>query len=158
MDSIKAKNASFLGRGWGFPPTFLKGKTDNIVMVAADLDIKQSLEILLGTRLGERVMLPEYGSDLNEFMFESMNNTKLNFLKELIKTAIITFEARIELHNISLDISSNLDGILNIHLDYTVITTNTRFNLVFPFYKIEGTHIPHRYHNQLVKSKKRNDE
>lgn len=143
-------NKSFLGRGWSFPPTFSNKSDKGVVMVHGEMDVKQSLEILMSTSLGERTMLPEYGCDLQTYLFESISNSKRYFLRELIKDAIINFEPRITLNDIIIDSSDFQEGIIRIKLDYTIRTTNTRFNLVFPYYKIEGTDIPQLYHKQIT--------
>lgn len=140
---------SFLGQGWGFPPTFNKTGNKGVEMVKNEMDIKQSLEILLSTSLGERVMLPEYGCDLQTYLFDSISNSKMHFLKEIIRTAIINYEPRIELNEVIIDHSDYQDGIIRINIDYSIETTNTRSNMVFPFYKIEGTDIPQLYNKQI---------
>jgi phage baseplate assembly protein W len=99
------------------------------------------LHILLTTRLGERVMQPTYGCNLDELVFEALSSTFKSFIKDLIKTAILYHEPRIRLNKIELDDSRDLEGIILIVIDYTVRTTNTRFNYVFPYYKNEGTDI-----------------
>jgi phage baseplate assembly protein W len=95
-------------------------------------------------------MNPEYGCNLSDFLFEAINTTKLNFLREHIRTAIINYETRIELNDITIDSSNYQNGELRIALDYTIEQSNTRFNLVFPFYKIEGTDIPLLYNSQVI--------
>ncbi|MBD78259.1 MAG: hypothetical protein CL840_05000 [Crocinitomicaceae bacterium] len=152
------KDKSFLGRGWGFPPTFYNDDNGGIDMVEAEEDIKQSLEILMGTSLGERIMLPQYGSDLQRYLFESISNSKIHFLSELIRTAIINYEPRIILNEVVIDHSQYQDGIISIRLDYSIQTTNTRFNLVFPYYKVEGTDIPQLYHKQVTQSLNKGDQ
>ena len=144
------KDKSFLGRGWGFPPTFSKLGEVGIVMVEDEEDIKQSLEILLSTGLGERMMLPNYGCDLQSYLFEPTSNSQIYFLKELITTAIINYESRIELNDVLIDHTDYQDGVIRIKVDYTIERTNTRFNLVFPYYKMEGTNIPQLYHKQVA--------
>lgn len=143
---------SFLGKGWSFPPTFNKLKSGGIEMVSNETDIKQSLEILLNTSLGERIMLPEYGCDLNFYLFESISVSKMHFLKEMIRTAIINFESRINLNDVIIDHTDYLEGIIRVKLDYTIETTNTRFNLVFPYYKIEGTDVPQIFHKHVTQT------
>ncbi|KAA1247754.1 GPW/gp25 family protein [Aquimarina sp. RZ0] len=143
---------SFLGTGWGFPPTFHKEKELGVVMVSDEKDIEQSLEILLNTTIGERIMLPKYGTDLYSYLFESISNSRVHLIKEMLRTAIVKFEPRIKLIKIALDESDYLDGIIRINLDYIIPLTNTRFNLVFPYYKVEGTDIPLLYKKQLQKS------
>lgn len=143
---------SFLGKGWGFPPTFTSNENGGVAMVENEEDIRQSLEILLNTNLGERVMLPEYGCDLQSYLFKSISNTEINFLKELIRSAIINYEPRVLVDDIFIDYSEYQEGIVRIHLDYTVETSNTRFNLVFPYYMVEGTVIPQLFQKQVAKN------
>jgi len=131
---------AFLGRGWGFPPTFDKA-SKSVGMLEEEDDIESSLEILLSTRLGERIMQPNYGCNLDEMVFEAMNLTMLTYLKDLVENAILYFEPRIDLEEIKIDTSQDLEGMLLIIIDYTVRTTNSRFNFVFPFYKNEGSNL-----------------
>jgi phage baseplate assembly protein W len=129
---------SFLGTGWSFPPAF--GNRDGQVKMLSDVeDIQSSLEILLTTRPGERVMRPDYGCNLDELLFEPLTTTFKTYIKDLVSTAILYYEPRIEVNNIDLDDTGELEGRIVISIDYTVSATNTRFNFVFPFYKKEGT-------------------
>lgn len=134
------QNNSFLGTGWSFPPEFDKAKK-TVVMTSDALDIKRSLEILLSTKLGERIMQPTYGCNLDELMFKPLNVTLKTFVIDLIKTAILYHEPRIDVERIDIDPTRELDGELLILLDYRIRATNSRANLVFPFYKAEGTTI-----------------
>ncbi|MEO8960782.1 MAG: GPW/gp25 family protein [Ginsengibacter sp.] len=129
---------SFLGTGWGFPPTF-SIFAPGIEMISNEDDIKSSLEILLTTRQGERVMRPDYGCNLDELVFEPLTTTFKTYIKDLIATAILYFEPRIDVNKIDLDDTGELEGRILIVIDYTVSATNSRFNFVFPFYKNEAT-------------------
>jgi len=129
---------SFLGRGWSFPPAFRK-ETKTAKMLQDEDDIKSSLEILLSTRLGERVMVPDYGCNLDELLFKPLNLTLKTYVIDLIKTAILYHEPRIDVNKIAINQSNELNGELLINIDYTVRTTNSRRNVVFPFYKEEGS-------------------
>lgn len=131
---------SFLGTGWSFPPTFDSG-IDAVVMTSDEEDIQLSLQILLSTRKGERVMLPDYGCNLDEMVFEPMTTTFKTYISEMVKTAIIYYEARIDLNGVTVDDSGETEGVIVLILDYTVRTTNSRFNFVYPYYKIEGTEL-----------------
>ena len=133
-------NKSFLGTGWGFPPEFNK-ETRSVKMLTDEADIKSSLEILLSTRLGERIMVPGYGCNLDELMFKPLNLTLKTFVVDLIKTAILYHEPRINVNKINIDPTNELEGVLLINLDYTVRTTNSRKNMVYPFYKAEGNEL-----------------
>ena len=131
---------SFLGTGWGFPPTFDPiGKT--VMLTSDEADIQRSLEILLSTRQGERVMVPDYGCNLDEMIFEPMTTTFKTHIAEMIKTAILYYEARIDLKNVILDDSRQTEGLIMVGLDYVIRATNSRFNFVYPFYIKEGTEI-----------------
>ncbi len=127
----------FLGKGWGFPPEFNKFSR-SVKMLEDEEDIKSSLEILLSTRLGERIMVPNYGCNLDVLLFKSMNITLKTFVIDLIKTAILYHEPRININKIDIDPTDELNGVLLINLDYTIRTTNSRKNMVYPFYKEEG--------------------
>jgi uncharacterized protein len=136
MDTSK----SFLGRGWGFPPEFNRA-TQAVNMLEDENDIKSSLEILLSTRLGERVMVPDYGCNLDELLFKPLTLTLKTYVIDLIKTAILYYEPRIDLNKIAIDPTDELEGVLLINLDYTVRATNSRKNMVYPFYKAEGNEL-----------------
>jgi phage baseplate assembly protein W len=131
---------SFLGTGWSFPPSFSKTKK-GIIMVSDEEDIKQSLNILLSTSLGERVMQPEYGCELTGYVFETLNASIKADIRNLVERAILFHEPRIKVDNITLEGSDDVEGTLYIVIDYTIITTNNRSNYVYPFYINEGTNI-----------------
>ena len=128
----------FLGTGWGFPATFNKSK-GAVQMVSGVADIQQSLSILLGTTLGERLMHPDFGCKLDRYLYTPINNTIKSIIKDIVETAIIRHEARIDLLVISLNTEEELNGVLLIELDYKIRSTNARSNYVYPFYLEEGT-------------------
>ena len=131
---------SFLGTGWSFPPTFNQA-TDSVDMTSDEQDVQISLQILLATRKGERVMQPDYGCNLDEMVFEPMTTSFKTYIRETVKTAILFYEPRIELNSIKIDSSRETEGVILIIIDYTIRTTNSRFNFVYPYYKKEGTEI-----------------
>lgn len=136
MENKKA----FLGTGWAFPPEFIKEQKAT-KMISEEEDIKSSLEILLSTRLGERIMLPNYGCNLDQLLFENLDRTLITYIVDLIKTAILYHEPRIDVKKIDISETEPLEGKLVIEIDYVVRATNSRTNMVFPFYKEEGTNI-----------------
>ena len=130
----------FLGTGWSFPPTFSKAYKG--VKMTSDIeDIESSLHILLSTRPGERVMQHKYGCNLDVLLFEPINTSLKTYVKDLINTAIMHFEPRIKVGNISINADQDNEGLLMISVDYIVRTTNSRHNFVYPFYKNEGTNL-----------------
>lgn len=136
-----ANEDAFLGIGWSFPPVFDRRKK-GVSMVSGETDIKESLQILLATKVGERVVQPGYGSNLDDLMFESITNTFLTLIRSQIERAIAFYEPRIEVKRINLLTDRIPEGVLLIELDYVVRSTNTRNNLVFPYYLNEGTETP----------------
>ena len=131
---------TFLGRGWSFPPTFNRNLS-GVEMLEQEADIASSLEVLLTTLRGERVMLPQYGCNLDELVFESLDTRMKTLMADKVESAILYHEPRIELENVRLDDTRELEGVVLIEVIYRVKATNSRFNFVFPYYKLEGTDI-----------------
>jgi uncharacterized protein len=133
MAASKLEDRSFLGRGWSFPPTFSK-QSGGLIMTADEDDIKKSLEILLSTAIGERFLQPLYGCNLDEYVFEPFNATLSTEIRLTVKDAIEKFEPRLRLLAVRLDTGLMNEGRVDIAVEYEIITTNSRFNLVYPFY------------------------
>lgn len=133
-------NKTFLGVGWKFPPEFDKNNK-SITLVSEEADIKESLYILFSTRPGERMMQPEFGCDLSFLIFEPINAGLIGVIEDKIQHAILHFEPRITLENVEINSDRVLDGVLEILIEYRIIKTNTRNNIVFPYYIIEGTDV-----------------
>jgi phage baseplate assembly protein W len=134
-----SSKVDFLGTGWGFPPEFDKNQK-SVTMISDEEDIRSSLEILLSTSLAERIMQPTYGCNLKRMLFEPLDTSLKAYIKDLIRTAILYHEPRIRLDNISLQ-ALNEEGKIEITLGYTIRSTNSRYNYVYPFYLKEGTNI-----------------
>jgi Bacteriophage baseplate protein W len=132
------EDPGFLGRGWSFPPRFdaLSGR---LIPVAAEEDIVESLRVLFLTRPGERVMHPRYGCTLQDLVFEPMDAETEAAIELAISRAILFFEPRITVEKVVVRTEDWQDGRLKILLEYRVRATNTRNNVVFPFYLAEGT-------------------
>ncbi|WP_317932311.1 GPW/gp25 family protein [Halioxenophilus sp. WMMB6] len=131
---------SFLGRGWSFPPEFDR-IAGELRMTEEEQDIEGSLTILLGTTAGERLLHPKYGLNLQQYLFESLNTSMQTLLKDKVKTNLLVYEPRIEVERLELDQSRLLEGVLAFDIDYRVRTTNSRFNLVYPFYLYDGSEV-----------------
>lgn len=131
-------NQSFLGTGWTFPPTFARDPA-RVLMSSDDANIKQSLWVLFSTSLGERIMLATYGCSLRDKVFDALTETLANDIKSTIAKAILDWEPRIDVVSIEVAQVSAVDGELAITVDFVVRQTNTRSNLVYPFYLNEAT-------------------
>lgn len=134
-----AQNNQFLGTGWGFPIAF-EHQGRAVRMAEGEEDIRQSLHILLSTALGERALRPTFGWKRDALLFEPLSTSYAAYLTREIKTAVLFFEPRIELNKLSFDTTTS-EGMIEIRMDYTVRTTNTRSNLVYPFYINEATNV-----------------
>jgi phage baseplate assembly protein W len=108
-------------------------------MVAGKADIEQSLEIILGTIPGERVMRPDFGCNLQEIVFESMSTTLLTYIRDMVERAILYHEPRIDLKKVNMNTAELTEGKILIEIDYVIRTTNSRMNYVYPYYINEAT-------------------
>lgn len=121
---------SFIGTGWSFPPRFANGEVE---VTGGQLSITESLRAIVGTRLGERIMRPDFGCSLDDEVFGLMNTSRLTWIENVVRRAILLHEPRIDAEEISVD-AEDPEGVLNVKIVYAVRGTNSRFNVVFPFY------------------------
>jgi phage baseplate assembly protein W len=135
---MSGEDPSFLGRGWSFPPTFSRGAAA-VEMVSSAEDIQQSLRILLSTRIGERVMVADYGCALWSLVFENLTTSLLTRLQDMVERAIVKWEPRIRVDEVHTEVDPVETGLVHINVVYTIRATNTRNNFVFPFYVHEAT-------------------
>jgi uncharacterized protein len=132
---------SFLGTGWSFPPTF-NHETGSVEMSADMQDIQESLQILLSTSLGERVMQPDYGCSLDDYMFDAFNNSLIGIIKHHVENAILFFEPRIIAERVDVTAAGSTDlieGKFTIIVEYSIPETNSRFNFVYDYYLNEAS-------------------
>jgi phage baseplate assembly protein W len=127
-------NTDIIGIGWSFPPAFNKAGGD-VFMTTGEEDIRNSLQILLNTAFGERVMRSEYGCDLRRFLFDPANASMQAYIKKIVEEAILYFEPRIRPDKVTLDVT---DGLMEINIEYFIKSTNSRSNYVYPFYLKEA--------------------
>ncbi len=126
----------FLGRGWKFPVGVdPKGE---IKMSEYEEDIKEAIWIIISTAKGERVMRPDFGCGIHDFVFASINTSTIGLIESTVRDALTTWEPRIELKEVKVSADRASDGKLMISVDYRVRSTNNEFNLVYPFYLTEG--------------------
>jgi phage baseplate assembly protein W len=130
----------FLGTGWSFPPRFNR-ITNKIEMVAGTKDIEESIAIILRTISGERLMHPHFGCSLHRLVFEKADITFVNEMNRMIYQALLNYEPRIKDIDTEMVSRNVADGVVHVQVSYTIITTNTRHNIVFPFYIDEGTNV-----------------
>lgn len=102
-----------------------------------DVDIKESLRILLSTAPGERFMEPEYGCDLSPLAFKRLNLSLETQMTNDIKRAIEIFEPRVDVKGVYLESEDSVEGCINIKIDYRVKLSNVEYSTVH-LYEWEG--------------------
>lgn len=126
----------FLGRGWRFP--LEPSGSGELEYSADEAKVQQSILIILGTARGERVMRPEFGSRLRELVFAPINSATRSLVSRYVIEALVKWEPRAEILGVDVSDEEAQIGKLLINIDYRVRATNSRFNLVYPFYLQEG--------------------
>ncbi|ARU62627.1 baseplate protein [Tumebacillus avium] len=129
---------SFLGRGWKFP-VVVDPATGRIAMSEFEDDIAEAIRIILYTAKGERVMRPDFGCGIHEFVFETTDPTTLSLMEASVEEAIMRWEPRVHEVDVKITQEQHDEGKLHISLAYRVRTTNNLYNQVYPFYMHEGT-------------------
>jgi phage baseplate assembly protein W len=130
---------SFLGTGWKFPPTFRR-EWYGVEMLSGEEIVRSSIYIILQTITGERVMLPTFGCNLQPYVFDVLNVPNIAMIEKIVREALVYHEPRIIVEELTSEVSQD-QGKLEITINYRIIATNTRYNLVYPFYINEATNI-----------------
>lgn len=128
---------AFLGIGWSFPVR-LDATAQDVARAEYEEDIRQSILIILETSPGERVMRPDFGSGLRDMVFEPVSYTTAALLKQRVDQALVEWEPRINVREVTVKIVGAARNRLDIEIAYQVRATNTFYNLVYPFYLQEG--------------------
>ncbi len=132
-----ADNKRFMGRGFSFPFR-VDPATNRIAMSSAEQDVEEAICIILRTNLGERVMLPEFGTSAGDFLFSDDRAERVAALEESVREALEQWEPRITDIEVTADRDGSSKGVLAINIQYTLRVTNNQFNMVYPFYMMEG--------------------
>lgn len=127
----------FLGRGFAFPPR-IDSATGHFVMADSEEDIRQSIYIILMTKMKERAMLPDFGCNLHEYIFELPDSDFEVQIGSEVRDALTRYEPRIINVEVAVDTADIRNGTVVIRINYTVRATNNPNNLVFPYYLEEG--------------------
>jgi phage baseplate assembly protein W len=133
-----ADEKAFLGQGWAFPVALTR--RGEVRVAVHDEDVQQAILLILSTNLGERVMQPDFGSGLRATVFEPMSTTTLSLVQHHVERALVEWEPRIDLMAVRVkpDRGDPSQGRLLVEVDYRVRATNAFYNLVYPFYLLEG--------------------
>jgi len=125
----------FLGVGVSFPIDVHDGA---LVLAQYEESVRQSIKIVLGTAKGERVMRPEFGCGIHDYVFAPFNATTSGRISQAVQEALLLFEPRIDVRDVQVT-SGHRGRRLWIRIEYEVRATNNAFNLVYPFYLERST-------------------
>ncbi|MGH3937299.1 MAG: GPW/gp25 family protein [Pseudonocardiaceae bacterium] len=123
----------FLGNGWAFP-VHLDSDHRVLLTASGDQAIRQSIWMILGTARGERVMRPDFGCDIHDFVFDVHDAGTAGTICEAVREALTRWEPRIDVLDVSTVPDTQVSNRVLIEINYQVRSSNSRFNLVYPFY------------------------
>ncbi|HWA84378.1 MAG TPA: GPW/gp25 family protein [Fimbriimonadaceae bacterium] len=132
MDQTK----DFLGSGWKFPPRL--DSRGRIELVHQEQDVEEAIRMILMTRKGERPMRPEFGCQIHDLVFDPNDAATAGLARRYVQEALMRWEPRIAVLNVTANVDARYPERLLVSIDYTLIATQDRRNLVFPFYVIPG--------------------
>ena len=138
MEAEKSIGKEFLGQGLKFPLQ-VDPRTGKIAIVSAEDDIRESIGIILGTLQGERVMRPDFGSNVMEYTFSAASSSVMEGIAYQVKDQLTQQELRITDVSVVCREADGSSGAIVVEVDYTVRSTNNRYNHVYPFYVTEGS-------------------
>jgi phage baseplate assembly protein W len=126
--------ANFIGRGFFWPMSV--DHTGSIALTGGADDLDRSIQIVLMTAPGERLMRPEFGCKIWDLLFEPVTANLLGLMNEMVRQALAQWEPRIVVADVQSRPDPDDGGVVRIAIQYVVRATNDRRNLVFPFYLI----------------------
>jgi phage baseplate assembly protein W len=136
MATTKDIRPAHLGVGLAFP--LAADPRGGLATCAYDEDVRQAILIILGTNPGERVMRPDFGAGLRDFVFESIDATTMHRVQTRVQEALIDWEPRIDVVQVDVTMDPAVRHLLKIQITYRVRASNSLTNLVYPFYLGEG--------------------
>ncbi len=124
-----------IGRGWVFPPSM--DARGAVALTNEDNELIQSIYIILSTAPGERVMRPEFGCRIIEYIFAPANLATAGAVEQVVRSALERWEPRIILTEVNVSPSPDMYGLLMIDLKFIVKATREEASLVYPFYLMQ---------------------
>ncbi|WP_437765348.1 GPW/gp25 family protein [Sorangium sp. So ce281] len=129
-----------LGRGWAFPIRL--DRWGRFAMVEGQEDVEEAIRIILGTRLGERVMLAPFGSEVPSLLFEPSTAATAARIQSAIRGALARWEPRIDVLDVAVEPDPEVETRLIASLSYRLREVNAVMNMVYPLYLHEGPEGP----------------
>jgi|tagenome__1003787_1003787.scaffolds.fasta_scaffold20483199_2 phage baseplate assembly protein W len=127
---------AILGCGWPFPPR----PTDAgaLPRVSGEEKVRQAIFLILATAPGERRMRPDFGCGIHDLVFQPITATVVAQVRERARAALIHWEPRIDVLDVTVTQAPQAPNCLMIRIDYRIRAINTAANLVYPFFISEG--------------------
>ena len=125
---------NIIGQGWAFPPSV--DRQGGMALARGDTEIVQSIQIILLTSPGQRVMRPNFGSQLHELAFAPNNTHTAARASRYVEEALGMWEPRINVLDVTAQPDPQAGERLLIHIEYEIKATHDKRSLVFPFYLI----------------------
>ncbi len=122
----------FLGTGWNFPIRI--NPRGGLSYVSGEQDVQEAIWIVLSTARGERQMLPDFGCGIHDYVFAPNTPATRNNIAQQVRQALTRWEPRIDVQNVRVESSPDAENQLLIRVDYRIRSSNTSYNLVYPFY------------------------
>lgn len=132
--------SDILGSGLAFPLSV--DHRGGIALARGEEDVEQAIAVILGTAPGERPMRPEFGCEIHQLVFDTVDAEMIGRVETAIRVALDRWEPRIEVTSIDFDLSETAEGRLEIDIGYRVRATSREHNLVYPFYVIPAEELP----------------
>jgi phage baseplate assembly protein W len=127
-------DSSFIGRGFAWP--FGVDHTGTIRLSEGVPDLDRSIQIVLMTAPGERLMRPEFGCRIWDLLFEPVTANLLGLISQAVRDALAQWEPRVVVEEVRPEPDADNTSLVRIRIVYRVRATNDRRNLVYPFYVI----------------------
>ncbi len=134
-----ADERAYLGRGWRFPLELTRNR--DVELSEYERDVDEAIRLILGTNRGERVMRDDFGAGLDQFIFASVSANTLALIRHRVEEALVTWEPRIDVKEVQVTRDSSQRGLVLIDVRYLIRSTNTFYNLVYPFHIQEGNEV-----------------
>lgn len=126
----------FLGVGWKFPIRI--NARGGLSYSQHEQDIEEAIWLVLATAKGERVMEPDFGCGIHDYVFAPNNPGTHGAIAYEVEFALAEYERRIDVESVRVESFPESDNRLLIYVDYRVRSTNAKRNFVYPFYLTES--------------------
>ena len=131
--------SDLLGKGWKYPIQL--DEQNEIALAKGEEDIQEAIWIILSTAFGERLMHPDFGCGIHELVFAPNNTGTAGLARFYVEDALTRWEPRIDVEEVEVQMDPAQQELLLISVSYRVRTTDSRYNLVYPFYLTRGANV-----------------